>query len=209
VTQEEREAFFQKLYGEPGFGIWQGNFRDILVDREANALISDFVARKIRQRVKNPAVAEKLIPKNHGFGTRRLPLETHYYEVYNQPNVRLVDINETPIERIAPAGIKTSDVDYEFDLIIYATGFDAITGSFDRIDIRGVARSCATAAATPPIASTAMRWRQTATASLPWVRRRRTAAGRTGSLDVPGVLGRRRAPGFAKYAMEILLQSAT
>jgi cation diffusion facilitator CzcD-associated flavoprotein CzcO len=138
VTQEEREAFFEKLYGEPGFGIWQGNFRDILVDREANALISDFVARKIRQRVKDPAVAEKLIPKNHGFGTRRLPLETHYYEVYNQPNVKLVDINETPIERITPVGIKTSDAEYEFDMIIYATGFDAITGSFDRIDIRGV-----------------------------------------------------------------------
>jgi cation diffusion facilitator CzcD-associated flavoprotein CzcO len=138
VTPEEREAFFEKLYGEPGFGIWQANFRDILVDREANALISDFVARKIRQRVKDPAVAEKLIPKNHGFGTRRVPLETHYYEVYNQPNVRLVDIHETPIERITPAGIKTSDAEYEFDLIIYATGFDAITGSFDRIDIRGV-----------------------------------------------------------------------
>src|SRR5580658_3794461 len=138
VTPEEREAFFEKLYAEPGFGIWQGNFRDILVDHKANALISDFVARKIRQRVKDPAVAEKLIPKNHGFGTRRLPLETHYYEVYNQPNVKLVDINETPIERITPTGIKTSDTEYEFDIIIYATGFDAITGSFDRIDIRGV-----------------------------------------------------------------------
>jgi cation diffusion facilitator CzcD-associated flavoprotein CzcO len=138
VTQEEREAFWEKLYAEPGFGIWQGNFRDILVDRQANALISDFVARKIRQRVKDPAVAEKLIPKNHGFGTRRVPLETRYYEVYNQPNVKLVDINETPIERITPKGIKTSDAEYEFDLIIYATGFDAITGSFDRIDIRGI-----------------------------------------------------------------------
>jgi cation diffusion facilitator CzcD-associated flavoprotein CzcO len=138
VTHEEREAFWEKLYGEPGFGIWMGNFRDILVDREANALISDFVARKIRQRVKDPAVAEKLIPKNHGFGTRRVPLESGYFEVYNQPNVKLVDITETPIERITPAGIKTSDAEYEFDIIIYATGFDAITGSFDRIDIRGV-----------------------------------------------------------------------
>ena len=138
VTPEEREAFWEKLYGEPGFGIWQGNFRDILVDREANALVSDFIARKIRERVKDPAVAEKLIPKNHGFGTRRVPLETRYYEVYNQPNVKLIDINETPIERITPAGIKTSDAEYEFDMIIYATGFDAITGSFDRIDIRGI-----------------------------------------------------------------------
>jgi cation diffusion facilitator CzcD-associated flavoprotein CzcO len=138
VTQEEREAFWEKLYAEPGFGIWQGNFRDILVDRKANALISDFIARKIRQRVRDPAVAEKLIPKNHGFGTRRVPLETRYYEVYNQPNVKLIDINETPIERITPKGIKTSDAEYEFDIIIYATGFDAITGSFDRIDIRGL-----------------------------------------------------------------------
>jgi cation diffusion facilitator CzcD-associated flavoprotein CzcO len=143
VTEEEREAFFEKLYAEPGFGIWQGNFRDILVDHQANALISDFVERKIRQRVKDPAVAEKLIPKNHGFGTRRVPLESGYYEVYNQPNVTLIDINETPIERITPTGIKTrgiktSDAAYEFDLIIYATGFDAITGSFDRIEIRGI-----------------------------------------------------------------------
>ena len=138
VTPEEREAFFEKLYASPGFGIWQGNFRDILTDPKANDAISDFVARKIRQRVKDPAVAEKLIPKNHGFGTRRVPLETKYYEVYNQPNVLLVDINETPIERITPKGVRTSDAEYEFDIIIYATGFDAITGSFDRIDFRGV-----------------------------------------------------------------------
>ena len=138
VTPEEREAFWEKLYSEPGFGIWMGNFRDILIDRQANALISDFIARKIRQRVNDPAVAEKLVPKNHGFGTRRVPLESGYYEVYNQPNVELVDINQTPIERITPTGIKTSDREYEFDIIIYATGFDAVTGSYDRIDIRGI-----------------------------------------------------------------------
>jgi cation diffusion facilitator CzcD-associated flavoprotein CzcO len=138
VTPEEREAFWEKLYREPGFGIWMGNFRDILVDRQANALLSDFVARKIRQRVKDPIVAEKLVPKNHGFGTRRVPLESGYFEVYNQPNVKLVDINETPIEGITPTGIKTSAAEYAFDIIIYATGFDAITGAFDRIDIRGV-----------------------------------------------------------------------
>jgi cation diffusion facilitator CzcD-associated flavoprotein CzcO len=138
VSDEEREAFYEKLYAERGFGIWQGNFRDILIDRKANATISNFVARKIRQRVKDPKVAEKLIPRNHGFGTRRLPLETFYYEVYNQDNVELVDITETPIERITPKGIKTSTAEYEFDIIIYATGFDAITGSFDKIDFRGV-----------------------------------------------------------------------
>ena len=113
-----------------------GNFRDILVDREANKLIRIF-SRKIRQRVTDPAVAEKLIPKNHGFGTRRVPLGG-YFEVYNQPNVTLVDINETPIECITPTGITTSDAEYACDIIIYATGFDAITGAFDRIDVRGV-----------------------------------------------------------------------
>ena len=137
VTAEEREAHWEKLYANRGFGMWQGNFRDILVDRKANALVSDFMARKIRERVKDPKTAEKLIPRNHGFGTRRVPLETKYYEVYNQPNVTLVDIKETPIERITPTGIKTSAAEYAFDMIIYATGFDAITGAFDQIDIRG------------------------------------------------------------------------
>jgi cation diffusion facilitator CzcD-associated flavoprotein CzcO len=137
VSEEEREAFLERLYASPGFGMWQGNFRDMLTNREANAVISDFVARKIRERVKDQAVAEKLIPKNHGFGTRRVPMETHYYEVYNQPNVLLVDVNETPIVRITPNGIETSEREHELDMIIYATGFDAITGSLDRIDIRG------------------------------------------------------------------------
>ena len=138
VSDEEREAAFERLYNTPGFGIWQGNFKDILTDRKANAAISEFVARKIRERVKDQSVADKLIPKNHGFGTRRVPLETKYYEAYNQPNVKLVDIKETPIERITETGIKTSDADYDFDMIIYATGFDAITGSFHRIDWQGV-----------------------------------------------------------------------
>jgi cation diffusion facilitator CzcD-associated flavoprotein CzcO len=88
--------------------------------------------------VKDQKVAEKLIPKNHGFGTRRLPLETFYYEVYNRDNVELVDITETPIERITPTGIKTSAKDFAFDIIIFATGFDAITGAFDKIDFRGI-----------------------------------------------------------------------
>jgi cation diffusion facilitator CzcD-associated flavoprotein CzcO len=138
VSEQEREAFWQKRYAEPGFGMWQGNFRDILTDRKANAALSDFVARMIRQRVKDPKVAEKLIPKSHGFGTRRVPLETKYYEVYNRDNVTLVDLLETPIECITRTGIRAAGADYGFDIIIYATGFDAITGSFDRIDFRGV-----------------------------------------------------------------------
>jgi cation diffusion facilitator CzcD-associated flavoprotein CzcO len=138
VSDAEREAFYEKLYAERGFGIWQGNFKDILTDRAANRTISDFVARKIRTRVKDQNIAEKLIPKNHGFGTRRLPLETFYYEVYNRDNVELVDISETPIEQITADGIKTSERDFSFDIIIFATGFDAITGAFDKIDFRGV-----------------------------------------------------------------------
>ena len=107
------------------------------MDRAANAELSAFVARKIRSRVHDQDVAEKLIPTNHGFGTRRVPLETRYYEVYNQPNVRLVDIKATPIERITATGLRTTTEEFAFDVIIYATGFDALTGSFDRIDIRG------------------------------------------------------------------------
>jgi cation diffusion facilitator CzcD-associated flavoprotein CzcO len=138
TSPEERVAFWEKRYGSPGFGLWQGNFRDSLTDRAANALASEFVANKIRSRVRDPVVAEKLIPKNHGLGTRRMPLESGYYEVFNQPNVELVDINETPIEWVTAGGIQTSRQEYELDIIIYATGFDAITGAFDRIDIRGV-----------------------------------------------------------------------
>jgi cation diffusion facilitator CzcD-associated flavoprotein CzcO len=138
VTPEEREEFWEELYNGRGFGIWLGNFRDVMTDREANKLMSDFLARKIRQRVKDPVTAEKLIPKNHGFGTRRVVLESGYYEVYNQPNVTLVDLTETPIERVTPTGVTTSDAAYEFDIIVYATGYDAFTGAFDRIDFRGV-----------------------------------------------------------------------
>jgi cation diffusion facilitator CzcD-associated flavoprotein CzcO len=137
VSADEREAFYEKLYNQPGFAFWQGNFRDSLVDKAANDAMTAFVTRKIRARVKDHKVADKLIPTNHGFGTRRVPLESGYYEVYNQPNVELVDLRETPIERITEKGIRTSDGERAFDMIIFATGFDAITGSFDRIDIRG------------------------------------------------------------------------
>ena len=138
VSAEVREALYEKLYGEPGFGIWIGNFRDILIDEEANATITEFMQRKIRERVEDPEIAEKLTPRDHGFGTRRLPLESGYYEVFNQDNVQLVDVRDTPIERITPTGMRTGNAEDPFDMIIYATGFDAITGAFDRIDIRGV-----------------------------------------------------------------------
>jgi cation diffusion facilitator CzcD-associated flavoprotein CzcO len=138
VSPQEREAFWEKLYAEPGFGIWVGNFRDSYIDEKANAELSAFVARKIRGRVKDPKVAELLIPKDHGFGTRRVPLESSYFEAYNRDNVLLVDvIKDQPIECITPKGVKTAKQEYEFDILIYATGFDGVTGAFDRIDFRG------------------------------------------------------------------------
>ena len=138
VPRQERLAMWEKLYDEPGFGIWLANFRDTFMDEAANAELSEFIADKIRSRVHDPVMAEKLIPKDHGFGVQRVPLETNYYEAYNRDNVHLVDLQETPIVRISPAGIQTTEREYEFDFIVYATGFDAITGSYDRIDIRGV-----------------------------------------------------------------------
>ena len=137
VSPEERQARFEELWAQPGFSKWLGNFRDIMSDKKANELFAEFVRNKIRERVKDPVVAEKLCPKSHPFGTKRVPLESGYYEQFNRENVLLVDLHESPIERITPKGIKTSDAEYEFDVIIYATGFDAVTGPLTRIDIRG------------------------------------------------------------------------
>ncbi len=138
VSREERIAVWDRLYGEPGFGIWLSNFREIFTDEKANAEFSEYIADRIRRRVNDPSIAEKLIPKDHGFGVQRVPMETRYYEAYNKANVHLVDIADTPIERITPTGIRTTQRDYDFDIIVYATGFDAITGGYDRIDIEGV-----------------------------------------------------------------------
>ena len=137
LSKEERIKFWDSLYGQPGFAVWLRNFSEIFVDEEANAEFSEYIANRIRERVKDPKVAEKLVPRDHGFGVQRVPMETRYYEVYNQDNVELVDISETPIEEIVPAGIRTSEKTVELDVIVYATGFDAITGAFDHIDITG------------------------------------------------------------------------
>lgn len=138
VTLEEREARLEELYGQPGFAKWVSNFRDMSTDRAANAIVSEFFARKIRERVHDPVTAEKLIPKCHGFGTRRVPLESGYFEAFNRPNVRLHDLKEDPIECITRKGIKTQNQEIELDIIIYATGFDAVTGSFNAVDFQGV-----------------------------------------------------------------------
>jgi cation diffusion facilitator CzcD-associated flavoprotein CzcO len=138
VPPEERRKFWDRLYDEPGFSVWLANFPEIFIDEEANAEISEYIADRIRRRVNDPEVAELLIPKDHGFGIQRLPLETGYFEAYNRDNVELVNSQATPIERITPTGLRTSDREFEFDVIIYATGFDAFTGAYDHIDIRGV-----------------------------------------------------------------------
>ncbi len=137
VSSEERQARFEELWAQPGFSKWLGNFRDIMSNKEANEIFGEFVRQKIRERVKDPVVAEKLVPKDHRFGTKRVPLESGYYEQFNRDNVLLVDLRESPIERITPKGVKTGDAEYELDIIIYATGFDAVTGPLTRIDIRG------------------------------------------------------------------------
>ncbi|MSR14832.1 MAG: NAD(P)/FAD-dependent oxidoreductase [Gammaproteobacteria bacterium] len=137
VPEAERHAFYEEIWSQPGFTKWFGCFHDIMTDEAANEDYAEFVRNKIRARVKDPVVAEKLVPKDHPFGSKRIPLETGYYEAYNQDNVLLVDVSGCPIESITEKGVKTGDAEYELDVIIYATGFDAITGELTRMDLRG------------------------------------------------------------------------
>ena len=137
VDDETRRAHFESLYSGSGLGIWMSNYVDVTTDLEANKVMCDFVSEKIRQRVKDPRIAEKLIP-DHGFGMKRPPQETGYYEVYNQDNVTLVSLPEEPIEMFTKNGIKTSEREFEFDVIVLATGFDFGTGAFFAIDFTGV-----------------------------------------------------------------------
>ena len=137
VPKAERWARYQELYERGGFALWLGNYNDVFTNRVVADEISEFLADKIRQRVRDPKKAEMLIPKNHPFGTKRPPGEKDYYEAFNQGNVDLVDLRATPIERITATGIKTSDASYEVDHIIYATGFQSLTGELLRMDIRG------------------------------------------------------------------------
>ena len=138
VSEEERLEQYEKLWAEPGFKKWLSNFYDVMLPGEANEDYAEFVRNKIRERVHDPAVAEMLAPKDHMFGSKRLPCESGYYEVYNRDNVLLVDVKKAPIERITPTSLKTTEAEYDLDVIIFATGYDAVTGSLNRIDIRGV-----------------------------------------------------------------------
>jgi cation diffusion facilitator CzcD-associated flavoprotein CzcO len=137
VTPEERLERYEMLYKQRGFAKSIGNYPELLLSKEINAEFSAFLEAKIRARINDQSVADKLIPTDHGYGLKRPPYESGYFEIYNQPNVELVDMREEPMVQITETGIKTTKKDYEFDVIIYATGFDAITGAFNKVDIVG------------------------------------------------------------------------
>jgi cation diffusion facilitator CzcD-associated flavoprotein CzcO len=137
VPKEERLGLYEEAWKRRGYAKFMSLFHDLMVDREINAEYAEWLRGKIRQRVTDPLVAAKLLP-DHPFGAKPAMLESGYYETFNRDHVRLVDVKETPIQRLTENGIRTSDRDDVFDVIIYATGFDARTGPLTRIDIRGV-----------------------------------------------------------------------
>jgi cyclohexanone monooxygenase len=137
TTQEEREREFDRMWDRGGFEFWLGNYNDMFFDKRANDIVSDYVRGKIRSTVNDPVVAEKLIP-SYAYGTKRQPLDTNYYETFNRRNVLLVDAKtDGPIEEITEKGIRAGGKEYEFDIIVYATGFDAMTGALKALDIKG------------------------------------------------------------------------
>jgi len=137
VTEEERRAVYEEAWSEGGFKFLFGSFHDIGLDRRANDTASEFIRSKIREIVKDPDVADKLVPVDHPFTSKRPLIDTNYFDTYNRDNVTLVDIRHSPIQEITPKGIRTEDDEYELDVVVFATGFDAMTGTFNRIDIQG------------------------------------------------------------------------
>jgi cation diffusion facilitator CzcD-associated flavoprotein CzcO len=136
-SEDERRAFYETMWQSPGFSKLTSHYSDLLFDEEANASWCAFIAGKIRSIVKNPATADKLIPAGHRYGEHRPPFVTNYYEVYNEANVTLVDLKETPIRQVTETGIETADGLREFDIIVWATGFDFGTGALNCMGIRG------------------------------------------------------------------------
>jgi cation diffusion facilitator CzcD-associated flavoprotein CzcO len=134
---DERAAFYEKMWNSPGFSKLTSNYTDLLFDVAANAQWCEFVAEKIRSIVDDPVTAETLIPADHRFGEKRPPFVTGYYETFNRENVSLVDLKETPILRIVEQGIETIDGVREFDVVVWATGFDFGTGALARMGIHG------------------------------------------------------------------------
>ncbi len=138
ATPEEREREFDRMWDAGGFAFWLGNYQDMFFSPEANELCADYIRRKIRTTVKDPVVAEKLIPKGHAYGTKRQPLDTNYYETFNKSNVLLVDAaTDGAIEEITEHGIRAGGKEYAFDIIVFATGFDALTGPFKALNLKG------------------------------------------------------------------------
>jgi len=136
ASSEEREAVYSRQWNTGGNIAFLYCYKDLLLNEEANETAAEFVRRKIRATVKDPQVAELLCPRDHPIGTKRLILDTNYFETFNRDNVTLVDVRSAPIERITATGIRTADADYALDAIAFATGFDAMTGAMKEIDIR-------------------------------------------------------------------------
>ena len=138
ATPEEREREFDKRWDAGGFAFWLANYQDMFFSQEANDLCADYIKRKIRNTVKDTVVAEKLIPKGYAYGTKRQPLDTNYYETFNKDNVLLVDADtDGGIEEITEKGIRAGGKEYECDIIVFATGFDAMTGPLKALNLKG------------------------------------------------------------------------
>ena len=137
VDKAVRDARLQELWDDGSLKFWVGSYADLFMEEEVSQVFSEFAAERIRARVNDPDVAEKLVPTDHQFGTRRVPLETHYFEAYNRDNVHLVDLNEDPIDHVDASGIVTRSGHHDLDILIFATGFDAGTGALTTVDIRG------------------------------------------------------------------------
>ena len=137
VPEAEREAIFERAWAKGGFHAWTGSFSDIITNPKSNRLAYDFWRRKVHARVQDPTTAEMLAPAEppHPYGAKRPSLEQWYYEVFNQDNVTLVDIKATPITEIVPEGVRTQTGQYDCDLLVLATGFDAGTGSLTQLDL--------------------------------------------------------------------------
>ena len=134
LSPEQQEIEFEKRWQQGGSN-FQYAFRDIMESEAANHLAAEFVRRKNRQNVRDPKVAELLCPKDHPFSTKRLCVDSGYYETFNRGNVTLVDVRSHPIERITEQGLRRRDLAYVFDTLVLATGFDAIIGALLKIDI--------------------------------------------------------------------------
>lgn len=137
VSDTERAEIYEKAWQRGGLR-FRASFSDVLQNADANLTASDFLRDKIKQVVKDPVVAEKLTPRDHGFATKRPPIDSGYFETFNRDNVLLVDIKAEPIIEVTPKGIRTTEQEYELDIIVFATGFDALTGPLVNLNISGI-----------------------------------------------------------------------